>query len=150
MSDVEARLRRLEAINEIKELTARYCWHVARHEGAEIVDLFTDDGVLVLEGLDPVTGREALARFYDTAVTKGEEQLPFIQNHIIEVDGDHATGTCGLEARFSRSGKSVTVAGYYEDSYRRDGERWLFAERKVYFHHAVPLATGWAETKVEQ
>ena len=34
MATVEERLNRLEAIDEIKELTARYCWHVMRGEGA--------------------------------------------------------------------------------------------------------------------
>ena len=149
MTTVEERLDRLESINEIKELTARYCYHVARNQGDEIVDLFTDDGVLdgSTAGLGRIEGREALLAFYRPAVTEAEESLPFIQNHIIDVHGDDATGTCALEGRFSRGGTSITMAGHYEDTYRRVDGRWLFAERKLFFYHMVPLAKGWAEAR---
>lgn len=148
MRTVEERLHRLEAITEIKELTARYCYHVSRKEGDAVVELFTDDGVLdgSSAGMGRIEGREALVAFYRPAVTQAEETLPFIQNHIIDVNGDDATGTCALEARFSRGGRSITVAGHYEDTYRRVDGRWLFAERKLFFNHVVPLDTGWAES----
>jgi len=146
---IEERLHRLEAITEIKELTARYCLHVSRNEGEAIVDLFTDDGVLdgSTAGMGVIRGRDELMAFYKASVTDGEESLPFIHNHIIEVFGDQATGTCALEARFSRSGRSITAAGYYHDTYRRHDGRWRFAERKLFFHHAVPLTAGWAESQ---
>lgn len=146
---IEQRVQELEDREEIKELTARYCWHVARGEGEAVANLFTDDGVLDVtdSGRSPVRGREALLKFYRRSVTEPEVAIPFIQNHIIEVSGDEAHGTCGIEARFSRNGESVTAAGYYEDKYRRERGRWRFAERKLFFHHVVPLKQGWAEAK---
>jgi len=146
---IEQRVRELEDRDEIKELTARYCWHVAHGEGEAAANLFTDDGVLDLTGADfrPVRGREALLKFYRASVREPEAALPFIHNHIIELSGDDARGTCAIEARFARNGESVTAAGYYEDKYRREGGRWLFAERKLFFHHVVPLKQGWAEAK---
>jgi ketosteroid isomerase-like protein len=149
MPTIEERLHRLEAITEIKELTARYCLHVSRNEGEAIVDLFTSDGVLdgSTAGLGRIEGRDALLAFYSPAVTDAEESLPFIHNHIIEVNGDNATGTCALEGRFSRSGTSITMAGHYEDTYRRVDGRWLFVERKLFFNHMVPLSKGWAEAR---
>lgn len=148
MATTEERLHRLEAIVDIKELTARYCWHVSRKEGDAVVDLFTKDGVLdgSSAGMGVIRGRDELTAFYKSAVTDAEESLPFIHNHIVDVAGDAATGTCALEARFSRGGRSITAAGYYEDTYRRENGRWLFAERKLYFHHSVPLSKGWAES----
>lgn len=149
METIEERLHRLEAVAEIKELTARYCLHVSRKEGEAIVDLFTADGVLdgSTAGLGVISGRDALLSFYKRSVGDGEESLPFIHNHIVEVSGNDASGTCALEARFSRDGRSVTAAGYYHDTYRREDGRWLFAERKLFFHHVVPLSDGWAETR---
>ncbi len=76
-----------------------------------------------------------------------EVALPFIQNHIIEVSGNYAHGTCCIEARFARNGESVTAAGYYQDKYRRERGQWRFVERKLFFHHVVPLKQGWAEAK---
>ncbi|HEV2171710.1 MAG TPA: nuclear transport factor 2 family protein [Candidatus Binatus sp.] len=146
---IDQRVQELEDREEIKELTARYCWHVARGEGEAVANLFTDDGVLDVtdSGRSPVRGRETLLKFYGRSVTEPEVAIPFIQNHIIEVNGDEAHGTCGIEARFSRNGESVTAAGYYEDKYRRERGRWRFAERKLFFHHVVPLKQGWAEAK---
>lgn len=146
---IEQRVRELEDRGQIIELTARYCWHIAHGEGEAAANLFTDDGVLDMTDADfkPVRGREAILRFYRASVREPEVALPFIHNHIIELSGDDARGTCAIEARFSRNGESVTAAGYYEDKYRREGGRWLFAERKLYFHHVVPLKQGWAEAK---
>lgn len=146
---LEQRIQELEDRDQIKELTARYCWHVARGEGEAVAALFTDDGALeVSDGsFRPVRGRDALLKFYRAAVHEPELAIPFIQNHIIEVHGDEARGTCGIEARFARGGESVTAAGYYEDRYRREKAGWHFVERKITFWHSVPLKQGWAEAK---
>jgi uncharacterized protein (TIGR02246 family) len=146
---IEQRVLELEDRDEIKELTARYCWHVARGEGEAVAALFTDDGVLeVADGsFKPVRGRKALLEFYRASVNQPQLAIPFIQNHIIEVKGEEAEGTCGIEARFTRNGESVTAAGYYEDRYRREAGRWRFAQRRITFYHVVPLKRGWAESK---
>ena len=149
MATTDDRLHRLEAIAVIKELTAKYCMHVSRKEGEAIVDLFIDDGVLdgSTAAIGVTSGRDALLAFYKQSVTDGEESLPFIHSHIIQVSGDEAPGTRALEARFSRGGRSITAAGFHQDTYRRVDGRWLFAERKLHFHHVVPLGKGWAETQ---
>ena len=137
---LESRIRRLEAIVEIKELTARYCLHVARGEGERVVDLFTHDGVLDGSSSDigRVSGRDDLHAFYRRSVNRPGVALPFIHNHIIDVNGDSATGTCALEATFQRDGSSVRAVGYYLDTYRREDDRWLFAERQLFFHDIAP------------
>lgn len=146
---IEQRVQELEDRDQIKELTARYCWHVARGEGEAVAALFTGDGVLeVTDGsFKPVHGGEALLKFYRASVNQPELAIPFIQNHIIEVKGDEAEGTCGIEARFVRNGESFTAAGYYEDRYRRENGNWRFVQRKITFFHVVPLKQGWAEAK---
>ena len=91
---IEQRVQELEDRDEIKELTARYCWHVAHGEGEAVANLFTDDGVLDVTDADfkAVRGREALLKFYRASVREPEVALPFIQNHIIELSGDEAAG----------------------------------------------------------
>ncbi len=150
--NLEQRIQELEDRDQIKELTARYCWHVARGEGEAVAALFTDDGVLeVADGsFKPVNGREALLSFYRASVNQPQLAIPFIQNHIIEVHGDDAEGTCGIEARFTRNGESVTAAGYYEDRYRRVNGQWRFARRRITFYHVVPLKQGWAEAAAQR
>jgi len=90
---IDQRIQELEDRDEIKELTARYCWHVAHGEGEAVANLFADDGVLDVKDADfkAVRGREALLKFYRASVREPEVAIPFIQNHIIEVNGDEAT-----------------------------------------------------------
>lgn len=148
---IEQRVQELADREEIKELTAKYCWHVARGEGSQVAALFTDDGLLEVkdQNFKPVRGEE-LRKFYAASVRQPELAVPFIHNHIIEINGDEARGTCTIDARFIRGGESVIAAGYYEDKYRRVGGKWLFAERRLSFHHSVPLKKGWAEAHAER
>ena len=85
---IEQRIQELEDRDEIKELTARYCWHVAHGEGEAVANLFADDGVLDVKDADfkAVRGREALLKFYRASVREPEVAMPFIQNHIIEAE----------------------------------------------------------------
>src|ERR1700679_4000194 len=85
---LEQKVQELTDREEIKELTARYCWHVQHSEGESVARLFTDDGALIGSNPDfkPVRGMDALLKFYG-AITPAESPVPFIHNHIIEIDG---------------------------------------------------------------
>ena len=63
---------------------------------------------------------------------------------VVELDGDSASGRCSVEIRLVQDGEAYTAAGWYDDSYRRDGGGWRFAHRKFHVFHWVPLAKGWA------
>jgi ketosteroid isomerase-like protein len=148
MKTLEQQVRELADREEIKELTAKYAHWVALGEGARVAQLFTDDGAFINEtiGEKPninVRGRKQLDEFYP-GIKRGMA-LPCIHNHIIEIDGDNAHGTCTIEVRLNQNGKSVIGSGYYADIYRRVGGQWKFVERHSYFHHMVPLQKGWAE-----
>jgi len=146
---LEQKVQELADREEIKELTAKYCWHVQHAEGEDIARLFTDDGVLDSPNMKPVHGMDALLKFYG-AITPAESPVPFIHNHIIEFDGENdAHGTCTIDARFTRKGESILGAGWYNDTYRRVNGKWRFAVRKISFHHSVPLKEGWAKAKAE-
>jgi len=149
---IEQRVQELSDREEIKELTARYCWHVAHGEGEQVALLFAGDGVLATSDANfkPVRGQEELLKFYRNAVREPELAVPFIHNHIIEINGDEAHGTCTIDARFIRNGESVLAAGYYHDRYRRENGKWRFVERKITFHHLAPLKVGWAEMRASQ
>ena len=135
-SDLEERLAALEARVGIMELTARYCWHVARGEGQALADLFTDDGALdgTEAGMERIEGRAALVAFY-AKVSTPLSAFPFIHNHIIEVTGpDTATGSCVLDAIFTRGDSAYRQTGHYLDTYRRVDDQWRFVERKLFFN----------------
>lgn len=142
LTALAARLDVLESKDAIRELTASYCFAVAEDRGADIVAMFTADGVFKTRGRD-FAGTEALTEMY-SGIGNEATPKPYIQNHVIEVDGNTATGRCGVEIRMVHKGESYTVAGHYFDTYRRENGRWLFAERDFRTFHWVPLSKGWA------
>ena len=141
MADLEERVRELEDREAIRELTARYCHAVARADGVGIVSLFTEDGTFEM-GARQVRGRAELERFY--AAVSDKPPLPFIQNHVIALSGDEATGTCSVEIRLIQDGEPYTAAGWYEDVYRRVAGCWKFSRRTFHVFHWVPLREGWS------
>ncbi len=142
MSSIEERLATLEAKDEIRELTARYCFAVAEGRAADIVAMFCEDGVFMMR--DRRFAGEAELRQMYGELADSVTPKPYIQNHVIEVDGDTATGRCGVEIRMVRKGDAYTAAGHYFDTYRKVNGAWLFAERDFRTFHMVPLAKGWA------
>jgi uncharacterized protein (TIGR02246 family) len=144
MATVEERLAVLEAKDEIRELTARYCFAVADGQAAGIVELFCEDGVFEMRDRR-WSGRAELQQLYGRAAA-GTTPKPYIQNHVIEIDGDAASGRCGVEIRMVHKGEAYTVAGHYFDTYRKVGGRWRFAHRDFRTYHWVPLSRGWADT----
>ncbi len=142
MSSVESRIAYLEAKDEIRELTGRYCHAVVDGDADTIVGLFCEDGVFRSHTLAP-TGRAALRDFYAAGVG-AKTHKPFVQNHVIEFsDETHATGRCSVEIRVLTDGEAYTQAGHYLDKYRKDDGRWRFAERHYIRYHNVPWREGW-------
>lgn len=140
MRPLEERVRALEDRDQIRELTARYCHAIARAEVATIVDLFCEDGVFEM-GERTVRGRSELEAFY--GAVSDSPPIPFIQNHVIDLDGDLAAGLCSVEIRLVQRGEAYTAAGWYDDRYRREGDEWRFTHRLFHVFHWVPLSKGW-------
>jgi hypothetical protein len=143
---LEQKVQELADREEIRELIATYAHRVAH--GLPIADLFTDDGVFinVRPGMpaSESRGRAALeARFGHRGHETGNP-LPMIHNQIIQLDGNEGRGICSNELRITENGRSIIASAWYEDRFRRENGRWLFAERKVTFFHWVPIQEGWA------
>src|SRR5690606_41204729 len=62
MSDLEARVKRLEDIHEIGQLRAKYCQYLDDGRWDLLAELFTEDGRFV--GLSTATGRAELRTFF--------------------------------------------------------------------------------------
>lgn len=139
---LEDRIRAIEDRDAIRELTARYCQLAVARRIEDVVDLFTEDGVM--ESGDTVgKGREALLEIYRESLGS-LRPIPTVHNHVIDLDGDRATGFCQLELRTVEEGEAYTAAGHYEDRFERVDGAWKFAARKLVFYHRVPLSEGWA------
>ena len=78
----------------------------------------------------------------------GDDQdfQPFVHNHVIDIEGDTATGIAYVDLRSIDDGRSMIGSGYYQDRYVREGGDWKFAKRGLVLRFLVPLHDGWAET----
>ncbi len=136
-------VRKLMDLEEIRDLTRRYAHCVWNRDIDGAIDLFADDGVMDTGGQEPIKGRQRLLETYREML--GEAVfLPFVHNHLIEIDGDHATGICYLDLRSVVDGKSMVGAGRYDDVYERSESGWCFRSRKLSMNFFVPLDQGWA------
>jgi hypothetical protein len=124
----------LEDKDRIRELLARYCFHYDEAQFDRWLALWTDDGVLDIDGRS-IRGRAGLEGFTRAAVlVDGRPPMKhLVMNEIITVEGATATASCYLVVvRKTPDGAlAASTAGIYEDRLvKRDGA-WYFAQRKV-------------------
>ncbi|MBN8484947.1 MAG: nuclear transport factor 2 family protein [Sphingomonadales bacterium] len=142
MTTLEARIDRLESLDAIRQLPAKYALALDMRDMDAMVSLFPAD-VRVGKG---ASGRAALRAYMDRTL-----RSPFtgtshhIGGHVIEFDDpDHAHGVV-----YSKNEHETPVAGgadewvimqmmYVDDYIRQDG-RWYFARRLPLYWYATDL-----------
>ena len=145
---LQATLRRRADREAIRDLTSAYAHYIWTKDVDAIVDLFTEDAEMDTGDAPVIQGREALSEAYRRLLA-GDEFLPFVHNHVIQLQGDAATGNCCLDLRATVRGRSMIGAGQYEDEYVKQAGRWKFRRRRLTMRHFVPLSRGWAEPEGE-
>lgn len=141
----EMNVRELADREAIRDLARRYAHHVWRQEVPETIELFTEDGEMDTGNAPVLRGRQAILEAYQGML--GDSQFhPFVHNHIVELSGDEATGTCYLDLRAAQEGRSMIGSGYYEDRYARIDGVWKFRSRKLTLCYLVPITEGWVES----
>jgi hypothetical protein len=149
--DLEARVQRLEDIEAIRRLKARYCAYCdAGYDADGIAGLFTEDGVW--DGgrtFGRAEGREAIRRHFTGAGDRITIARHQVMNPIIDVDGDDATGQWLLfqPCTDARDDTAAWLAATYHDTYRRVGDEWLFAATVIDVAFYTPYDKGWAEQR---
>jgi hypothetical protein len=144
-NNVEARLRRLEDKDEIRELAISYGIYVDGRDAPRLRALFTDDarfrtanGVFDSQGGDNLVallvGREDVAK----------ASLHVQHGHVIDLDADNpdrATGMVYTHAEVVLHAKKMNVSALrYDDEYHRIDGQWRFAERCIKFFYRVNAA----------
>ena len=137
MDDALARrVERLEAIDEIRQLAARYALALDSRDVATLVSLFVED-VSTGEGR---TGREALAEWFDPILRPYEITFHLIGNHVIDFDGDdHASGVVYCRPEHEVGDLWVVMPMQYWDRYERRDGRWYFKSRRPVVFYAADV-----------
>ncbi len=139
MSDInalEARIRRLEDREQIKELVARYGFVVDNRDMEGIADCFVHDAwVLSKDGKHNSRGKEDVVNQYHGRFAVLGPTNHFTHNHVIwfdEHDPDHAFGLLNAHGEVFRNGEAMMSALRYDDEYRREGDgKWRFQGRMM-------------------
>jgi len=152
--DLTARIAKLEAAEEIRELKVRYA--KACDDGykpAGMVPLFTEDAVWtdVTGRFGTHEGRDAICDFFDGV----SDQIQWAGHYMIgpditvNDDLETATGTWYLWQPCTIDGEATWLAGTYLDHYRKDSDgRWKISRLELTVDVLTPFAEAWATKQV--
>ena len=142
--DIEARIARLEAESQIRQLIARYCFTIDDRLRDEIADLFADDAVVRSnDGVLNATGVGAIMAQYEgrfAALGPGAHYMHDVQIDFVGDGAHEATGRVAGHAELERNGKMMVCAIRYKDRYVNTPAGWKFGERVISFLYYVPVA----------
>ena len=134
---LEARIDRLESLDQIRQLPAKYALALDMRDMDAMVSLFPAD-VRVGKG---ASGRLALREYMDTTL-----RSPFtgtshhIGGHIIEFDDpDQARGIVYSKNEHETGDEWVIMQMMYSDNYVRQDGRWYFQRRLPLYWYATDL-----------
>lgn len=156
---LEARIKVLEDIEEIRKLKATYCYLCDaglddKRNRDELVSHFSESAKVDF-GLGPASqfeGKEGLKTFFGQVVPGTLSFcMHMVHNPIIEVSGDTATGRWYYEAPTTDAStdRAQWLAGTYEEEYVRENGEWKFAFIRTKWKYISPYDEGWAKNRGE-
>jgi 3-phenylpropionate/cinnamic acid dioxygenase small subunit len=128
----QSKLQALVDRAEIIEVFNRYASGVDLRDRKLYRSCFTDEIELEILGGDPRT--TAADEWVEQAITmlgSFETTQHIITNHVIEIDGDEATGVAYLQAQHFNPDSTWTVHGYYSNALVRSSEGWRIRKLKL-------------------
>jgi hypothetical protein len=135
--DLLASIDRLESLDAIRQLPAKYALSLDMRDLDSHVNLFPED----VRVSKTETGRAALKRWLDDTLRKQFTGTSHhIGNHIIEFDDpDHAHGVVYSKNEHETGPDWVIMQMLYFDNYERIDGRWYFRRRLPCYWYATDL-----------
>jgi ketosteroid isomerase-like protein len=119
---------------DIQRATHVYARGLDRFDPQEAASAFTDDAVwdATAVGLERFEGRAAILGFFERDAAAIADQFHVITNHVVDLDGDTASGTNYVFSEgHTKSGAAFKAIALNEDTYRRTPEGWRIATRRI-------------------
>lgn len=150
---LEQRVARLESIEEIKQLKARYAHFLDKgYDPQGIASLFAEDGEWIIEG-QSIKGREAIMRHCEKLPRVIPWSLHIMTTSTIAVDAGatHAdcifyvqsTQTMNLE---DKEDKAYLILGVFRDKCVKISGKWYFAEVCAEIQQSCLWTDGWVSS----
>lgn len=149
---LEQRLSRLEAIEEIKQLKARYSHFLDNGYDPEgIASLFAEDGQWIVEG-QSLKGRDAIMRHCEKLPRVIPWSLHTMTTSTITVDADGTHADCIFYVQStqtmtigSEEAKPYLILGVFRDKCVKIDGKWLFSEVKADIQQSCLWTDGWVK-----
>ena len=152
--ELEARIRKIEDIEDIKNLEARYIYLVDTKQMEKVPDLFADNFIVDFAHMGTFKTRSELSEFLKGAAEGSSMMCHQEMTPYIEVDGDKATGTWYLFGVFTHITPQGEVAawiqGRLDNEYVRVDGKWKVSVRRFRFNLHSPYDDGWVKTRLMQ
>ncbi len=129
MAELENRITRLEDIEAIKQLKARYCEICDdRHNPDRITSLFAEDGIWESDDFGKAKGHDAIRELFVGFQKMFSFSQHNIMNPIIEIDGNRATGIWYLMGPWTHTDndKEIWMTARYDDDYVKIDGVWKY------------------------
>ena len=147
--ELEARIRMVEDIEEIKNLQARYAYLIDTVQMEKVADQFADDFVAEYT-TSTFTNKAEMAEFLKATAARNSMWAHQILMPLIEVDGDKATGTWYVFGPFTAIMPQGQVPGWfqgkYENEYVRVEGKWKISHLRYMGNFMTPYEDGWVKT----
>ncbi len=124
----------LNDLEGIRRLTYEYAMAVDTMQLDKLIDLFVPEAVFDPGpgGVPVMNDRDEIEAFFKATFEGSRNLYHLTSNHIIDMDGDTATGTVYYAASgVTADGASFGANGYYGDTYVRTADGWKFLRREA-------------------
>jgi uncharacterized protein (TIGR02246 family) len=140
--DEDARLKVLEAYEQIRRLAADYAHGVDKRDRERFASVWHDDASwLPMPDGEWLEGRDAIVGSLDGIWSGVNETHHWVSNHSICVEGDAATGLADVSVVMQTpDGVWTRLAATYDDVYEQRDGRWMIKRRSTQIFHALPIA----------
>jgi hypothetical protein len=160
LEELEARVRKLEDVEEIKKLMWNYTYWLDYGEFDKVMDCFVDDARMDIrtrgeraEGEAALNfsceGKEAIREFYSLVVHHKDRfsASHLILNPVVTVEGDKATGIFYL-LEPTAIVRAMWGHGRYDMHYARVGGKWKISSFGFLWNFNSPYDEGWVKTRM--
>lgn len=154
LEGLTARVQRLEDIEAIRSTWVDYCARLDAADWDGLGDVFTEDAVLEMDGLDALGGSGRDGAYRGRAAIIGDFYVRVAGGAASTDEGMFSTGHLSTNLHVDLAGDQATTLAYffeivandriligtYQHRFRREGDRWRFAFLRISVRYRAKLA----------
>jgi hypothetical protein len=156
LAESEQRIARMIDANQVRNLQNVYGYYIDRKMWSDVVDLFSDDGVLEIAGQGEWAGPKSIRRALEAngpeGLQRGEANDHIQMNAIVTVEPNGGEAQArGLEIGMltPKLGEAYWSAAIFENRYVKGGDgKWRIREMRLYPVMKADYYQGWGKSNI--